>query len=870
MFKWYKKYIEKRTREQEQHAEHQLDALRFRYHAFKNLLICNNDLLEHMTRLEVYLRDCRRMFPGLTPKVDSLLKLSFDLVQNLNYLSEGAYRGLVPVLKNIGSKASSLARKLDPGEQIPLLIPLNEIHLDLLDIVGGKAAPLGTLKNQLQLPVPEGFVITTEACQLLLEENKLLPGIRELLRTLSRENPQEVEAISREVQNMILNARVPEGLQGPLEKAFQKLLETSPSKAIAVRSSAVPEDGRFSFAGQFTTVLNVRSVEDCFQAYRQVVASNFNATSLVYRLQRQMGLHEAEMAVLCLAMVPARSAGMLYTVDPNDPEGERIVLCSVWGLGEYLVNGRLPSDIFHISRLDLNRFEPVQLARKELKLVCDPLHGGTTEQAVSDTDSFRLSINEDEMKTLCAYALKIEKYLGYPQDIEWAVTDEGKVIILQARRLHLSGAGGDPLQKSMEGLKKLMVRGTPASKGQSSGKAALIVNEKAIDSIEPGSIAVARESLLGLAKHISSIRGIILERGNPLEHLACIAREYRIPMVVGATNAMENLADGQMITLDADESTIYEGAAGSPLALPEIVPAAEGEPEDAPPELKEFRHLIFSLNLLDVRDPNFQMSSCRSVHDVIRFCHEQGIQTMFQVNDGEYVKNKFYVSRLETQIPFHVDLINLGGGFAAPGRPRKIEIEDITSVPFLALWKGVSHEGIRWSGPPPRVNLNALGSVMGNTILDAARSGRPIGSRNYAMISRDYMNLNSRLAYHFALVDALCSYNSSENYINFRFKGGGTNLERRKRRVLFLARILESLEFFTHTNDDLLNAIIKGLPMQHMEEKLDMVGRLLGCARLLDMAMDDEASMEWFVHAFLSGNYAFAPDFEQESTKTPK
>jgi len=505
-----------------------------------------------------------------------------------------------------------------------------------------------------------------------------------------------------------------------------------------------------------------------------------------------------------------------------------------------------------------------------LKLVCDRVHGGTTEEAVSKTDSFRLSITEDEMKTLCEYALKIEKYLGYPQDIEWAVTDNGEVIILQARRLHISGAGGEFLQKSTGDLKKLMVRGVPASKGQCSGKVALIAHEREIDSIEPGSIVVARESLLGLARHTGSIRGIILERGNPLEHLACIAREYRIPMVVGATNVMENLADGQLITLDADESTIYEGTAGPSLALPDIVPASEGEPEDAAPELKEFRHLIFSLNLLDVRDPNFQMSSCRSVHDVIRFCHEQGIQTMFQVNDGEYVKNKFYVSRLETPIPFHVDLINLGGGFAVPGRPRKIEIEDITSVPFLALWKGVTHEGIRWSGPPPRVNLNALGSVMGNTILDAARSGRPIGSRNYAMISRDYMNLNSRLAYHFALVDALCSYNSSENYINFRFKGGGTNLERRKRRVLFLARILESLEFFAHTNDDLLNAIIKGLPLQQMEEKLDMVGRLLGCARLLDMAMDDEASMEWFVTAFLSGNYAFAPDFEPESTKTSK
>ncbi len=122
------------------------------------------------------------------------------------------------------------------------------------------------------------------------------------------------------------------------------------------------------------------------------------------------------------------------------------------------------------------------------------------------------------------------------------------------------------------------------------------------------------------------------------------------------------------------------------------------------------------------------------------------------------------------------------------------------------------------------------------------------------------MNLNSRLAYHFAMVDTLCSHNSAANYINFRFKGGGTELERRILRVRFIARILDSLGFFVNIKQDLINATLKGLPINDQEEKLDMIGRLLGCSRLLDMAMDNEQAMEWFVDAFQRGNYNFEPD----------
>jgi pyruvate,water dikinase len=110
------------------------------------------------------------------------------------------------------------------------------------------------------------------------------------------------------------------------------------------------------------------------------------------------------------------------------------------------------------------------------------------------------------------------------------------------------------------------------------------------------------------------------------------------------------------------------------------------------------------------------------------------------------------------------------------------------------------------------------------------------------------------------MVDAVCSHQASVNYINFRFKGGGTGLETRVRRILFLTRVLDSLGFYVNAKQDLLNATLKGLPSEELEGRLDMLGRLLGCSRLLDMAMGSPGAVEWFADAFLQGNYRFEPE----------
>jgi pyruvate, water dikinase len=131
-----------------------------------------------------------------------------------------------------------------------------------------------------------------------------------------------------------------------------------------------------------------------------------------------------------------------------------------------------------------------------------------------------------------------------------------------------------------------------------------------------------------------------------------------------------------------------------------------------------------------------------------------------------------------------------------------------------------------------------------------------VGNPNYALITRDYLNLNARVDYHFTMVDAVCSANPRENYIRFRFKGGGTTAVQRERRARFVSEVLGEHHFFTDQRDDLVNASLSETSREEIEARLIMLGRLLGFSRLLDATMSDDAAPRKVARAFLEGDYA--------------
>jgi pyruvate,water dikinase len=266
------------------------------------------------------------------------------------------------------------------------------------------------------------------------------------------------------------------------------------------------------------------------------------------------------------------------------------------------------------------------------------------------------------------------------------------------------------------------------------------------------------------------------------------------------------------------------------------------------------------LNLTDAYGPTFSIAECRTLHDLVRYVHEKAVIAMFETGDTTLENSTESVRHLETEVPFVISLIDLGGGLASQtGSGRWVRPEDIASFPLKGLWNGISDPDVEW-GPP--TGGAAMGAVMSRFLTDH-KSARPVGLPNYAIITRDYLNLNARMDFHFIMIDSVCGLDSRSNYIRFRFKGGGTSALQRRRRVQCITEILEVSGFACDARDDLVTADLKGAPQQIIEKKLSGLGRLLGFTRLLDAAMRNEEMPKRLAEAFLAGNYRMSAELMQ-------
>jgi pyruvate,water dikinase len=191
-------------------------------------------------------------------------------------------------------------------------------------------------------------------------------------------------------------------------------------------------------------------------------------------------------------------------------------------------------------------------------------------------------------------------------------------------------------------------------------------------------------------------------------------------------------------------------------------------------------------------------------------------------------------------------LLDLEDGFSHDVTGKYVRLEDITCRPMHALWHGMV--AVPWEGPPA-MTRGGFASVLFEATANPALATpfrKPYAQRNYFMISRNFMNLQSRFGFHFAAVEALVSERDLENYLSFSFKGGAADMSRRSARVRLVASILEEQGFAVTIVEDNVTARVAGLPETEMEARLRAVGYLLMHTRQLDMAMADPAAVRYY------------------------
>ncbi len=303
--------------------------------------------------------------------------------------------------------------------------------------MGEKAAALARMR-QAGLPVPAGFVI--EAAAFDEATAALAPRIESHLATAT-DGMQALAEASRAIQELVAGLRLPPGLSEAVTAAYEELVDGA---AVAVRSSGTAEDlPGASFAGQYSSYLNVTGAESVVERMRDVWASLYSPQAIAYRDRQRVPHSAARMAVLVQRQLVAEAAGVLFTRDPMSGAQDRLLINATFGLGEGVVSGETPVDSFSLDAESLAVVERV-VADKATMVAMQP-GGGIEQRPVPEARRREPSLSDERLADLGRLARSVQEIEGGHRDIEFAVVD-GDVYLLQARPitgLDVSDEAGD-------------------------------------------------------------------------------------------------------------------------------------------------------------------------------------------------------------------------------------------------------------------------------------------------------------------------------------------------------------------------------------------------------------------------------------------
>ena len=444
----------------------------------------------------------------------------------------------------------------------------SELNKDSGKLVGGKGANLGEIFN-LKIPVPEGFVVTAQAYDYFIKKAGLNEKIKQTLETVKYEDTEQLTEKTKEIRQIILNAKFPQDLQEEILESYEHLsankikieegsaadiLKTAHEPIfVAVRSSATTEDlAEASFAGQQDTYVNIKGNEKLLEHIKKCFASLFTSRATYYRNKKGFKHEQASLAVVVQRMINSDKSGVIFSKDPTN-KTTNIILEAVWGLGEGIVSGAITPDNYIVSQdleLKSKTIEDKKIAVKRNSA------GETKTVELREDRSKHQVLTSYEIKKLGDFALKLEEHYKKPQDIEFAIEGE-EIYIVQTRPITTIKELSKRSDSEIKG--EAILTGLAASPGIASGKVKIIEDLKDLHKIQQGDILVTKMTNPDMVVSMQKSAGIVTNEGGMTAHAAIVSREMGIPAIVGTRKATEVLKDGQEITVDGYEGKVYLG-----------------------------------------------------------------------------------------------------------------------------------------------------------------------------------------------------------------------------------------------------------------------------------------------------------------------
>jgi pyruvate,water dikinase len=418
-----------------------------------------------------------------------------------------------------------------------LCVPLSSAAATDITRYGAKAANLAAL-GRIGLTVPGGFAIDAQAYRIQLAAL----GLERAARSAFKAADREARRCALEVRLGLMDGPITEAVAEPLRAAWHDIMQTAGTAAV-VRSSALVEDrAGSSFAGQFESFLGLDNEPDFLTAVRACWAALWSPRALRYMAGCGLDPADTAMGLLIQPLVSARVSGGGLS---RSADGE-MVISATWGLGSAIAQGEVVPDRVVLGR-DLTVRETAP-GRKFHRVGC--AHGKQVVEAALVSEP---CLTAEEAIELGRMLLQSETVVGGPAEIEWAKDDAG-FTILQARPLAVAEPQRDPEPISAS---RMRLRGHPAGIGFASGRACVVSCECELSRVGVGDILVSKVAGPALGSMLARVAGVVAELGGSTSHLAALARERGVPMVLGVQDATERIPDGAIVTLDGVAGIVH-------------------------------------------------------------------------------------------------------------------------------------------------------------------------------------------------------------------------------------------------------------------------------------------------------------------------
>lgn len=445
--------------------------------------------------------------------------------------------------------------------KLPIIKFFKDLDKHDVPLVGGKNANLGEM-TKIGMPVPNGFAVTINAYDQFLEENNLIEKIYSILKSTDVNDPAQLNHASRSIQKLIINSQIPHDIQTEVIKGYKKLSGLLSKAYVAVRSSATAEDAPgTSFAGQQASFLDIKGDANLLLKMKECWASLFTERSIFYRVQNKIKHEGVKVSVVVQKMVQSEVSGVMFSIDPVKNDKDRVIIESVWGLGEMIVQGSVVPDTYVVQK-DTFDILSKEISDQAIQLIRK--NGDAVEAEVPKKIRDKQKITDEDIVYLAKLSDRLQKHYYFPQDSEWA-KEKGKLYLVQTRpvttiKTSKNQAISDKENKDFKVSEMPILTGAPASPGIGTGTVKILKSPKEIGKISKGDVLVAPMTSPDYVPAMKKAEAIITDQGGQTSHAAIVSRELGIPAIVGTKEATKKLKDGMIVTVNGATGEVFLGA----------------------------------------------------------------------------------------------------------------------------------------------------------------------------------------------------------------------------------------------------------------------------------------------------------------------